>query len=135
MANIMQNRVSATLTSEQVATVKTALQQVRDTLPFLIGLTNDERQTLPKMSTANRSFTEDALNTISHNPGIFPPYLDIDEMRKDLQLYDQLGGLITLANQVCELLRDTQMLAGSEAYVTALTGYKMAGAAATGGVP
>ena len=135
MANILHNRVSATLTPEQVATVKTALQQIREALPFLIGLTTDERQTLPKMNIANRSFTEDALNVIDHNPGIFPPYLDLAELRKDLQLYDQLGALVTLANQLCELMRDTQILAGSEAYVTALTGYKMAGAAASSGVP
>lgn len=135
MTNILNNRVSATLTAEQINEVKTALQKVRDTLPFLIGLTNDERQSLPKMSKVNRGFTDDALNAIANNSSMFPAYLNVSELRKDLQLYDQLDELVTLANQICELLRDTQMLAGSEAYATALTGYKLVAAAATGGVP
>lgn len=135
MTNILNNRVSATLTTEQIADVKAALQKVRDTLPFLIGLTNDERQSLPKMSKVNRGFTDDAINAISNNAAMFPAYLDVAELRKDLQLYDQLDELVALANQACELLRDTQMLAGSEAYATALTGYKLVAAAATSGVP
>jgi hypothetical protein len=73
---------------------------VRSTLPFLIGLTNDERQSLPKMSKVNRGFTDDAINAIGNNAAMFPAYLDVTELRKDLQLYDQLDELVALANQV-----------------------------------
>ena len=52
------------------------LFNVREQLPFLVGLTNTERQTLPKMSPVNRAFTEDAISVISNNTDMFPAYLD-----------------------------------------------------------
>ncbi|MBP6825432.1 MAG: hypothetical protein KA165_02635 [Saprospiraceae bacterium] len=134
MANILANRVSATLTPEQIAETKAALLKVRETLPFLVGLTKDERKSLAKISTVNRSFTESAIAAISSNPDIFPLYLDVKEIRTDLTLYDQLDEIVKLSNQVTESLRDTQIIAGSEAYVSALTGYKFIAAAAKGGV-
>ena len=111
------------------------LFNVREQLPFLVGLTNTERQTLPKMSPVNRAFTEDAISVISNNTDMFPAYLDGNELSKDLQLYDQLDELLVMATQVCELIRDTQLLAGSEAYTTALASYRLVGAAAGGGLP
>lgn len=135
MANILNNRVSATLVPEQITDVKNAFQVVREKMSFLVGLTNDERQTLPKMSVVNRGFTDAAIAAISNNPEMFPNYLNVDELRKDLQLYDQLDELLKISFQITELIRDTQILAGSEAYATALTGYKLSAAAATGGIP
>jgi hypothetical protein len=135
MTNILSNRVSATLNAEQIAAVKAALLKVRETLPFMVGLTVEERQALPKINIVNRGFTEDAISAIDNNPGYFPSYLSVEELQKDLRLFDQLDELVQMATQVCEQLSDTQMLAGSEAYVNALVGYKMVGAAASGGVP
>ncbi len=134
MANILSNRVSETLSTEQLSNIKTAFQTLRDNLPFLIGLTQSERQTMAKMSTANRAFTESAINAISNNPDIFPPYISIDELRKDLVLYDQLDDIVKQANQISESLRDTQTMAGSEAYVTGLAAYKFVATAAKSGV-
>lgn len=134
MANILANRVSATLTPEQISEVKTALQKVRETLPFLVGLTKDERKSMAKINTVNRSFTESAIAAISNNPDIFPLYLDVKEIRTDLTLFDQLDEIVKLSNQINESLRDTQIIAGSEAYISALTGYKFVAAAAKGGV-
>lgn len=135
MANILNNRVSATLEPTQVTDVKNAFQTVREKLSFMVGLTADERQALPKMSVVNRGFTDAAIAAISNNPEMFPNYLNIDELRKDLLLYDQLDELLKISYQITELIRDTQTLAGSEAYATALTGYKLSAAAAASGVP
>ncbi|WP_312766937.1 hypothetical protein [Epilithonimonas sp.] len=55
-------------------------------------------------------------------------------MQTDLTLFAQLDELIALHNQLGEKLQDTQLLAGSEAYVGALTLYKLFGSAADAGV-
>lgn len=134
MANILANRVSINLTDDQINEVKAALQKIRETLPFLVGLTKEERKSIAKLGTANRSFTESAIAAISNNPDIFPVYLDVKEIRTDLTLYDQLDEIVKLSNQIFESLRDTQTIAGSEAYVSALAGYKFVTAAAKNGV-
>jgi hypothetical protein len=134
MANILANRVSATLSPEQISEVKTALQKIRETLPFLVGLTKDERKSMAKINTVNRSFTESAIAAITNNPDIFPNYLNVKEIRADLTLFDQLDEIVKLSNQINESLRDTQIIAGSEAYISALAGYKFVAAAAKGGV-
>ena len=55
-------------------------------------------------------------------------------MQADYQLFTQLDELLGLVRQVLERLEDTQMLAGSEAYVAALSAYKLFTAAADAGI-
>lgn len=134
MANINNNRISATATAAQIAAVKTALQTIATNLPFLIGLTNEERITLPKINVANKAFTEDAINAMVNNPTLLPSYFNVAEMQKDMLLFSQLDELNLLVNQLAEKINDTQLLAGSEAYVSALAAYRNFEAAASAGI-
>lgn len=135
MTNITTNRVNVVMTPVQVAAVKTALQTILGNMPFLTGLTVDERVTLPKISVGNRAFTEDALLAVENNAGMMPAYLNAPGIRNDLTLYNQLDELLGLVRQLHERMEDTQMLAGSEAYVSALTAYKLFTAASESGLP
>lgn len=78
--------------------------------------------------------TRSVITAINNNPDIFPLYLDVKDIRTDLTLFDQLDDIVKQSNQITESLRDTQIAAGSEAYISALTGYKFIAAAAKGGV-
>jgi hypothetical protein len=134
MANIANNRLSITATAAQITAVKTALQTIQTNLPFLLGLTMEERVTLPKINVANKAFTEDAINAMLNNPTMLPAYFNVAEMQKDITLYSQLDELLLLVNQLAERISDTQLLAGSEAYVSALAAYRNFEAAASAGV-
>jgi len=135
VSNAQTNRVSVTLTAAQVQAVKAALQTILQQLPFLVGLTVEERQSLPKINIANKSFVEDSLAAMNNNATLLPAYLNVVEVQKDFTLYRQLDELVLLANQLTERLRDTQILAGSEAYSNALIGYRLFEAAAKAGLP
>ncbi len=135
MSTLTNNRISVTINEQVLAQVKGAFLTINEHLPFLSGLTADERQALPKMNVANKQFVNDALMAINNNQGLFPSYLSSVEMTKDYTLYSQLDELVILAQQLCEKMRDTQMLAGSEAYVSALSVYKMVTAASEAGMP
>ena len=50
MSNLSNNRLNTTATAAQIAAVKTALQTISTNLPFLIGLTTDERIALPAIN-------------------------------------------------------------------------------------
>lgn len=135
MSNLTNNRLNITMTAQQIADVKSAIQTIYINMPFLLGLTVEERIALPKINVANKAFAEDSINAIANNAEMLPGYLKVADMQIDLQLFTQLDELSGLVRQLLEKIEDTQILAGSETYVAALTGYKLFGAAASAGIP
>jgi hypothetical protein len=135
MTTVSNNRISVTIDEFALAQIKGAFQTINQHLPFLLGLNPEERQTMPKMNVANKQFVQDALLAMKNNEGMFPVYLSHAELAKDVKLYEQLDELVILSQQLTEKLRDTQILAGSEAYIMALLIYKMVGVAAQSGLP
>lgn len=135
MANLTNNRINITATAAQIAAVKAAVQTINTNLPFLIGLTTEERSSLPTINVNNKAFTEDAINAAVNNPTMLPSYLSVANMQNDLTLFAQLDELVVIMNQICEKLEDTKLLAGSESYVGALALYKLFGSASDAGVP
>lgn len=134
MANLTNNRINTSATAAQITAVKTALQTIAANLPFLVGLTTEERIALPAINVSNKAFTEDAINAGINNPALIPSYVSVANMQNDLLLFSQLDEIIGITKQLLEKLEDTQLLAGSEAYTSALTLYKLFGSASEAGV-
>lgn len=134
MSNLTNNRLNITATPAQIASVKAAAQTILTNLPFLIGLTTDERTVLPAIDVNNKVFTEDAIMAGVNNIAMLPPYISVPNMQNDMTLFGQLDELIVLMKQILEKLEDTQLLAGSEAYTAALMLYKLFGSAADSGI-
>jgi hypothetical protein len=134
MANLTNNRINTTATAAQVTAVKTALQTIAANLPFLVGLTTEERVALPSINVSNKAFTEDAINAGVNNPSLIPSYVSVVNMKNDMVLFSQLDEIIMITKQLLEKMEDTQLLVGSEAYTSALTLYKLFGSAAEAGV-
>lgn len=135
MSNLTNNRINTTATAAQITAAKAGIQAVLTNLPFLTGLTIEERIALPAIDVSNKAFTEDAINAGVNNATLLPTYVSVANMQNDLTLFTQLDEIIILVKQLLERLEDTQLLAGSEAYVSALMVYKLFGAAADAGVP
>jgi hypothetical protein len=77
----------------------------------LIDLTNEERKALPKMGDKSRAFVSKALEVATQNPDFLPRSFDLDEMRKDVLLFEQLYPLLLSLNQgVAELRYEQQSL-------------------------
>jgi hypothetical protein len=129
------NRLSKTLTQAEIDALRGAFNTIETILPWLIGLNTSEKVALPKMNDSNKTFTEDAQTGLSINADIFPAYLKADEMGKDVTLFNQLEEFVQRSSKLCEKLSDTQTLAGSEAYITALAVYRLAESAAIAGIP
>lgn len=126
------NRISATLSDTDRQAVLSAINTIRDKLPFLVDLTPEERQSLPKMGDKSRAFVEQALEVAAQNPDILPRSFDVDEMRKDTELFSGLLPVLTALSQLQELVEDTYIAAGSEAYTAALLVYQYARTAGKG---
>ena len=127
--------IDATVIDEQKATVLSAISAIEGDLDFLINLTPQERQTLPKMGNATQSFVSKSLEIAANNPQFVPPYVDLPAMQRDYELAARLQGIEMQIASLLEKVSDTNLAAGSEAYVTALTLYNSIKAAAKVNVP
>ncbi len=127
--------ISAELTNDVREQVQQKLKEVQEFLPFLINLTNDERATLPKMKDTRLPFVNKSLSHATMNPKLEPQYTDITEFSKDMALYTQLTPIFQQLNSLYEMVDDTMMALGSEAYVAALSIYNTAKGAAKSKVP
>ncbi len=124
--------ISATLAQSERDAVLQAIATIKEKLPFLIDLTNEERKALPKMGDKSRAFVSKALEVATQNPEFLPRLFDLDEMRKDVQLFEALYPVLLSVTQFQELVDDTFLAVGSEAYAAALQVYSYAKASGQG---
>ena len=128
----MTNRISAALTKTDREAVMDAITTIKTRLPFLIDLTADERKALPKMGDKSRAFVSKALEVATQNPDFLPRSFDLEEMRKDVQLFEAMYPIVVALAQLQELMDNTYTTVGSEAYAAALQVYTYAKASGQG---
>ena len=126
------NRIDATLSQADTTAVMDAINTIRTKLPFLLDLTPEERHTLPKMGDKSRAFVSQALEVAKQNQDILPRSFDVEEMRRDVELANALQPIMLALAQVQELVEDTYLQVGSEAYTAALLVYQYARAGGKG---
>ena len=132
----LENIISIEPAQETLDTVQAAVQTASDSLaPFLVSLTPEQRKELPKMSDKSTPFVEKALSYAASEPKLFPAYLDVEELKKDVNAVAALTTIYRSLAQLTEQLNDTITLAGSEAYVAALAFYNSVKQAAKMNVP
>jgi hypothetical protein len=119
-----ENRISATLSQTDQQAVLDAINTIRTKLPFLVDLSPEDRHALPKMGDKSRGFVSQALDVATQNADILPRNFDVAEMRKDVELVASLSPIMTALAQLFELVEDTYMEVGSEAYTSALLVYQ-----------
>ena len=127
-----QQPITATLSAEDQAAIKSALATIRAKLPFLVDLTPEERRSIPKMGDKTRAFVAQALDVAERNIDLMPHSFELEAMRADVELAHTLEALLSEVTQLRELLDDTYLAVGSEAYVSALNVYAYAKAAGKG---
>jgi hypothetical protein len=120
------NRISASLSKADREAVMQAIATIREKLPFLIDLTTEERRTMLKMGDKSRAFVSKALEVGTQNPDFLPRAFNLEEMRRDVELYETLYSVLLSLTQLQELVDDTCIAAGSEAYTAALAIYNYA---------
>ncbi|WP_163324480.1 hypothetical protein [Draconibacterium mangrovi] len=132
----MDNKINFTIPAETVTQVNEALTTISTALqPYVIALSADERRELPKMSDKTQPFVDKALDYLSRAPQFAPPYMDVDGMRNDMTVHNQLMPLLRQVRILSDNLDDTTMEAGAESYVAALMYYNSVKMAAKMDIP
>jgi hypothetical protein len=103
--------------------------------PYMLALTPAERRELPKMGEKTIGFVEKAYDFAQKNPNLVPPYLEMAAFGVDFADAHSLWTLLNTVQQLEQVLDDTEMIAGSEAYQAALVFYHSVKTAAAQDVP
>lgn len=132
----MQNRISFVLNEEE----KTAINQSIETLvnilePKLVSLTIEERKEMPKMGDKTVAFVSKALDYGEEYPNYIPDFIDVPEAKTDFDAVQSMRVFYTQLERLTNGLDDSMTLAGSEAYSSALSIYKVMKNAASMGQP
>lgn len=131
------NKLNITLTPEEVDAINEAIQILKNSLPFGLNLTKEERLALSNIQDDRLSFVEKVVvdyapvnaNLVSGFAGTLANAVN------DLTLYEQLRNVILQLQSVVETYTDTQQVAGNEAYEFSLEFYGTAQRAAKNNVP
>jgi hypothetical protein len=118
------NRVSATLTAQDVTDILGAVTAISSKLPFLVTLSPQERRELPKMGDKSIGFDDKCRTYMGSHPEFLPGFVDVNEVNKDRELRQQIMrfyvSLIALTDQV----DDTLQVVSSEAWMADLAYYQ-----------
>jgi hypothetical protein len=118
------NRISISFTDEDLKSIQDSVSVLELKLkPLLVKISANERRELPKMGDKTVSFVTKAAEYAENNPSLVPQFIDIGEMRKDISIISVLRTLTGPLNALSDMLNDTMLLAGSEAYSSALAFY------------
>jgi hypothetical protein len=130
--NLMEENHSKRIPAEVVEQIRQKLNEIKALLaPYAVTLTPTERHDMKKMGERTFTFVEKSYNYAVENPNLVPPYLDMQKFSTD---FADAHGLWTIRNdseQVHEMIDDTAMAAGSEAYGSSLVFYNSTKVATT----
>jgi len=103
-----------------------AIATIKQKLPFLIDLSPEERRALPHMGDKSRVFVSKAADVAAQNPDFLPRSFNVEELCRDAELFAALQPITLALTQLQELVDDTQVEVGGEAYAGALVVYNYA---------
>lgn len=118
------NLVDATFPAEDQEWTLQTLKAINERLPFLIGLTPEQRHDLAKMGDKTVAFVEKALRAADLNPTLIPASVDVAGLRKDVELVRGLMPVLDVLTKLRERVDDTVTESGSEAFAVALEIYQ-----------
>ncbi|NJN90977.1 MAG: hypothetical protein HC878_11795 [Leptolyngbyaceae cyanobacterium SL_5_14] len=118
--------IDATLTPQEVENIIAAIKTIQEQLPLANGLSNKERRQISKLGRKAQTFAVRSLDMAEQHSDIMPRHLNIEEARRDIALFEALNPILQAVSHLRELIEDTQMVVGSEAYAAARLAYKSA---------
>ena len=136
MKNVLSNLISVSIPDADLQACRDALGILHDKLlPHLVDISPEDRRPLPKMGAKTVDFVTRTLEHMRANPQFKPVFVDLDEFARDLGGVAVLRSLQQPLRQLADLVDDSVVLSGSEAYGAALACYQSAKAAAKLGQP
>ncbi|HEY0551361.1 MAG TPA: hypothetical protein VGF13_17285 [Verrucomicrobiae bacterium] len=118
------NRISTSLTAQDVTDILAAVTTIRTKLPFLLSISNAERMEIPKMGDKSVGFDDKCKTYMGSNPEFLPGFVSTAEISKDRELRGKLMEVFAPLTTLCESVNDTLLIANSEIWMADLAYYQ-----------
>jgi hypothetical protein len=106
--------ISAAIAPDDKAALELKASEILAILVFLVNLDPKTRKRLRKMATKRTGYVADVFTAVLANPGAIPSTFDVNEYKKDKQLFDDLLYLFGIFNPIVEAISDTMLMVGNE---------------------
>lgn len=135
-AQIISNRISLDIPDDDMQAILAAIATIEEKLlPHLVDLHPEDRRALPKMGPKTVDFVSATLDHINADASFKPVFVDVDEFTRDLAAVGALRKLQQPISKIADMIEDSLLLSGSEAYTAALACYQGIKAAAKLNMP
>lgn len=132
----IENRINLEIDSVKRESIETGITGIKTELtPLLVALSAEKKRNLPIVGERLITFVEQAAQSANNNLNLVPPYLNLDNVKVDLDAWKFLNSISKELENLQSMLNDTAALSGSEAYVAMLSYYNYLHQATKDGVP
>ena len=120
-----QNLISINISEQDLTDINNAINVLKlKLLPILKSLKPEERHELAKMGDKSVAFVNKSHEYAITNPELVPLFLDMEEFKKDVKALEQLSSFHSSLQQLVDMLSDSILMAGSDAFKAALMFYE-----------
>lgn len=124
-------KFNAEIAPDTVTNVMSMIAGIDENLPFLVGLTRNERRKSAKMSRKLVDFVNRSVMYAGENPQFVPPFISRDLMLRDHDMVEALRQILVKLGVIYERIKDTLLITESQLYAMARVFYKSVKAAAS----
>lgn len=117
--NLISTRISETDMKE----IQGALSFIDEKLSELITISDLEKSTLYKANCDTIKFVLENLELAEKHPELVPNDIELNEIRKDVELIQSINKILKPLSQLTKKLKDSKIVAGSEAYLPSMAIY------------
>jgi hypothetical protein len=120
------DKVSKDLSKKELDDITKAIEKIDEVISsFAVNLSPEESSSLVKIGPLNVSFVERSYQYTLELQNLLPPYFDVQEFKRDWDLYNHLKTVIRLLDPVMQKIHETCVAAGSEALAGARSFYRL----------
>ena len=123
MLMVYSNKVSTTISKNELKEILQAIELIEQKLPGLANLSKEEIAALPRMSAHTETFVNECLNYAKRYPNLIPGDIDVPEIKKDVLLIRSLIEINDAVAKLKQKIEDNILLASSEAYLPCIAIY------------
>jgi hypothetical protein len=120
------NAINTTLSDTTLSEIKAKINDAQNLMPFLVALSDKERQFAFKMSHKRFDFVSQIISVCQNEPVIIPNWVNFEDLKNDYVLSNQLLGVENMLESLLIEVRDTRMQLGCEALKSSLDVYDLA---------
>ena len=123
------------LTPELNAQILAKVNDVRQLMPFAVGLSARERLTYPALGEKGTQFVQKSVESMRINTSLLPGFVELSKVENLYAMYNDMLAIVESIQQLERLASDTMHIAGNQARNLSLAFYNSVQRGAISNVP